>query len=397
MKNVQDKIKYLAGEYFHDLVMIRNHLHAHPELSGQEHQTAGFIAARLSEYGIPYREGVGGTGLVGLIHGQGPGTRVIALRADMDALPVEERNEVPYKSVNPGVMHACGHDVHMTSLLGAARILSQVTDEFGGTVKLIFQPSEESYPGGAKMMIRDGVLRDPSPVAIFGQHVYPELDAGKAGMRSGKYMASTDEVFLTIKGKGGHAAIPDKVVDPVLIAAHIIVALQQIVSRNASPVMPTVLSFGGIRAKGRTNVIPDEVNVEGIIRTFDEEWRAEVKERIRKMAAALAEGMGGSCDVFIDEGYPYLVNDENLTRKAWAYAVEYLGKENVVDLDMRMTAEDFAYFAQQVPGCFYRLGTRNESRGIVSNLHTATFDVDERSLEIGAGLMAYLAFKELMS
>jgi len=292
-------------------------------------------------------------------------------------------------------MHACGHDVHMACLLGASRILQQIKDQFEGTIKLIFQPSEERYPGGAKVMIEEGVLKAPDVSVIFGQHVFPELDAGKIGMRSGKYMASTDEVFLTIKGKGGHAAIPDQVIDPVLIASHIIVALQQIVSRNAKPTIPTVISFGGIQSTGKTNIIPDEVKVEGIIRTFDEQWREEIKKRITELAKSIAEGMGGACDVFIDPGYPYLVNDEDLTERTREYATEYLGQEQVVDLDMRMTAEDFAYFAQAVPGCFYRLGVRNEEKGIVSNLHTATFNVDEKSLEIGSGLMAWIALKEL--
>jgi amidohydrolase len=239
------------------------------------------------------------------------------------------------------------------------------------------------------------VLENPSPSVIFGQHVFPELDAGKVGMKSGKYMASTDEIYITVRGKGGHGAIPHKNTDPVLIASHLVVALQQIVSRNSDPAMPTVLSFGRFIAAGQTNIIPDEVKLEGIMRTFDETWRAEMKEKIKLLAVTLAASMGGSCDVFIDTGYPYLVNDPFVTEKTRKYAMEYLGDENVVDLEVRTTAEDFAYFSQKVPGCFYRLGTRNQQAGITSNLHTATFNVDEESLKTGMGLMAWLTIREL--
>jgi amidohydrolase len=315
----------------------------------------------------------------------------------MDALPIQEKNEIDYRSQNEGKMHACGHDVHTASLLGAARILQELRDRFEGTVKLIFQPSEEKYPGGAKVMIAEGVLERPSPSVIFGQHVFPELEAGKVGMKSGKYMASTDEIHMTIKGKGGHGAIPQKNIDPVLIASHLVVALQQVVSRNASPAMPTVLSFGRFIAEGQTNIIPDEVKLSGIMRTFDETWRAEMKNRITTLAKGMAESMGGSCEVFIDPGYPFLVNDPVTTEKARNHAIEYLGSDQVVELELRTTAEDFAYFSQQVPGCFYRLGTRNEKAGITSNLHTATFNVDEESLLTGMGLMAWLTVRALNS
>lgn len=390
---VIDLIKQKASALQPELIAMRRHLHKHPELSMQELETSAFIRKKLSEYNIPFTSGIAVHGIVGLIKGKNPGSQTIALRADMDALPIIEKNQVEYCSQNPGVMHACGHDVHMTSLLGAAIILNEIKDHFEGTIKLIFQPSEERFPGGASMMIKEGVLENPAPQKMFGQHVLPTLEAGKVGMKPGKYMASTDEVYLTVKGKGGHGATPELNVDPVLIAAHILIALQQIVSRNAPPQLPAVLSFGRFIAEGRTNIIPNEVKLDGTLRTFDEKWRAEAHEKITLMATSIAEGMGGKCEVFIDKGYPFLVNDDLVTAEARQFAVEYLGEENVVDLDLRMTAEDFAYFSQRIPSCFYRLGIRNESRGIIHNLHTDQFDVDETSLETGAGLMAWMAVR----
>ena len=397
MNNISKKIKRLSEEYLPEIISIRQQIHANPELSFEEYQTSDLIASLLEKYGIEFQKGIAKTGVVGFIKGKNPQGKVVALRADMDALQIKELNDVEYKSKHPGKMHACGHDVHIASLLGTAKILQEIRNEFNGTVKLIFQPSEEKYPGGAKVMIEEGVLKNPKVDVIFGQHVYPELDAGQVGMKSGKYMASTDEIFLTVKGKGGHGAIPDRNIDPVLIASHIIVALQQIVSRNAKPVMPTVLTFGRIIGDGMTNIIPDEVKIEGIMRTFDEKWRTEMKKRITKMAQTIAESMGGKCEVFIDQGYPYLVNDKKVTENTRNSAKEFLGNENVHNLEMRTTAEDFAYYTQHIPGCFYRLGIRNINKGINSNLHTATFDVDESSLETGMGLMAWIAYRELFN
>ena len=397
MDSLNDSIKSLASAYLKEVIEIRRHLHRHPELSFKEFETAKFIAAKLEEYGIPYQRNIAKTGIVAIIEGNEPKHRVVGLRADMDALPIREQNDAAYCSVNDGVMHACGHDAHMACLLGAAKILQEIRGYFRGSVKLIFQPSEEYYPGGAKVMIEEGVLKNPKVDVIFGQHVFPELEAGKIGMRPGKYMASTDEVYIRVKGKGGHAAIPDKIIDPVLIASHIVVALQQIVSRKSSPVMPTVLSFGKISSEGKTNIIPDEVKLEGIIRTFSESWRKEIKEQIIRIACGLAESMGGSCEINIEQGYPAVVNDEALTKRAREYTDEYLGHGMTENLEMRMTAEDFSYFAQKVPGCFYRLGTRNEQKGLVSNLHASTFDIDESSLETGMGVLAWLAVCELKS
>ena len=335
------------------------------------------------------------TGLVALIKGSKPSDAVVALRADMDALPIVEANDVEYKSQNPGVMHACGHDVHTSSLLGTAKILSELKDEFGGTVKLIFQPAEEKLPGGANLMIQEGVLENPKPDAVLGQHVMPLIETGKVGFRAGKYMASTDEIYVTVHGKGGHGAQPQQNIDPVVITSHIIIALQQIISRVADPKTPSVLSFGKVIANGATNVIPNEVYLEGTFRTMDEEWRAKAHEKMKKMAEGIAEAMGGSCDFNIVNGYPFLVNEEVLTANARTSAEEYLGKENVIDLDLWMAAEDFAYFSQATAACFYRLGTGNISRGITSSVHTPTFDVDEDSLKISTGLMTYIALKQL--
>lgn len=391
---LKDKISLLAKEIHADVVENRRHLHANPELSFHEYQTSAYVAQKLDELGIKYQK-MANTGLVAMIKGEKPSDEVVALRADMDALPIVEANEVPYKSKNPGVMHACGHDAHTSSLIGTAKILTELKNEFGGTVKLIFQPAEEKLPGGASMMIKEGVLENPKPAAVIGQHVMPLIEAGQVGFRSGKYMASTDEIYVTVHGKGGHGAQPQQNIDPVLITSHIIVALQQIISRVADPKTPSVLSFGKVIANGATNVIPNEVYLEGTFRTMDEDWRARAHEKMKKMAEGIAEAMGGSCDFNIVRGYPFLINEEKLTADVRAYAEDYLGKENVLDLDIWMAAEDFAYYSQVSDACFYRLGTGNKERGISSSVHTPTFDVDEESLKLSTGLMAYIALKQL--
>jgi amidohydrolase len=389
------KIKSLAQAYKAEVIANRRHLHANPELSFQEFKTAEFVAENLREIGVTEIEQKATTGWSALIKGKNPDKRVIALRADMDALPIIEANEVPYKSQNPGIMHACGHDAHTASLLGAAKILHEVREDFEGTIKLIFQPGEELVPGGASLMIKDNVLENPRPVSILGQHVMPFIPAGKVGFRPGIYMASTDEIYVTVKGKGGHGAMPESFIDPVLIASHMIVALQQIVSRVANPKIPSVLSFGRVEALGATNVIPNEVKIQGTFRTLDEAWRAKAHEKMLKIAHGIVEGMGGELDFEIRRGYPFLKNDPELTTRSMDAARAYLGDENVLDLDIWMAAEDFAFYSQEIDGCFYRLGTRNESRGIVSGVHTPTFDIEEDALEIGCGLMAWLAVSEL--
>lgn len=393
--SLKSAIQSFAKDNFKEIQKIRRHLHAHPELSYQEHETAKFIASKLDGWGIDYKAGVAKTGLIATIKGKNPEKKTVALRGDMDALPIHEKNDVPYKSKNDGVMHACGHDVHTSCLLGAAKILNETKNEWEGTMRLLFQPSEEKLPGGAKAMVEEGALKNPVPAAIFGEHVYPELEVGKIGIRPGMYMASADEVYLTIKGEGGHAALPQNVIDPVVMAAQVILALQQVVSRNAHPDTPTVLSFGKITGEGATNIIPAEVKLEGTFRTFDEEWRKKAHQRIKETAENICKAYGGSCDVDIVVGYPYLHNDEALTEKAFNWAKEYLGEENVVELPMRMTAEDFALYTHVIPGCFYRLGTGNKEKGITSFIHTPTFDIDERALEIGMGMMAWLGVQAL--
>lgn len=390
----KEQIQSLAGTIFQDVVGFRRHLHANPELSFKEFETSAFIQSKLTERGIPFTT-LANTGVVGLITGDLPSDRVIALRGDIDALPIVEANDKPYVSKNPGVMHACGHDVHTSSLLGAAYILNNLKAEFGGTIKLIFQPGEEILPGGASIMIAEGVLENPKPQHIVGQHVMPMIDAGKVGFRSGIYMASADELYVTVYGKGGHGAQPQQNIDPVLITSHIIVALQQIVSRNADPRLPSVLSFGKVIANGATNIIPNEVKLEGTFRTLNEEWRAEAKRLMKKMAEGIAESMGGSCDFDIHHGYPFLVNEEKLTASARGFAVDYLGEENVVDLDIWMAAEDFAYYSQVTDACFYRLGTGNAAKGTNYSVHHPNFDVDEDALKISTGLMAYIALRQL--
>lgn len=391
-----ESIKSLSRQFAADTVATRRHLHAHPELSFYEHNTAQYVAEQLRAIGLTPQEGVANTGVVALIEGtRSASDRVVGLRADMDALPIREANDVPYKSTVDGVMHACGHDAHTASLLSTARILNTLRDQFSGTVKLVFQPAEEKAPGGASLMIKDGVLENPAPVSMLGQHVAPNIPAGKIGFREGMYMASTDELYLTVRGKGGHGAMPDTLIDPVLIASHIIVAMQQIISRNRPPASPSVLSFGRFIADGVTNVIPNEVTIEGTFRCMNEQWREEGIRRMKKLAESMAEAMGGSCEFERVKGYPYLQNHPELTRRTRAATEAYMGHENVVDLDLWMAGEDFAFYSQVVDSCFYRLGTRNESRGIVSGVHTPTFDIDETALEIGPGLMAWLAVEEL--
>ena len=386
---MKNKIQALAKLYAPELIEIRHHLHANPELSYQEFETSKFVQSKLGELGIPF-EVKATTGVVGIIKGKNPDKRIIALRADMDALPIQEENNIPYKSKNDGVMHACGHDVHTTCLLGAAKILMALKNEWEGTVKLIFQPGEEKNPGGASLMIKDGVLENPIPQAIFALHVNTILEVGQLSFRSGKVMASADELYFTVKGKGGHAASPHITIDPILISSHLIIALQQLISRNNNPFNPSVLSITAFHAGNTTNVIPNEVKLMGTFRAMDEAWRFRAHELLYKLTTDLVHSMGGEVDLHIDVGYPCVMNNEKVTVAAMQKGREYMGAENVSETELRMGAEDFGYYAQKIPACFYRLGTMNKAKGITAGVHTAVFNIDEDAIEIGVGMMAWL-------
>lgn len=391
---LKDEINRYAKDIFAEVIEWRRHLHAHPELSFREYETSAFVKARLDTIGIQW-ESMADTGIAAIVKGDLPSDAVVALRADMDALPITEANEVSYKSLNKGVMHACGHDVHTSSLLGVAKILYSLKHSFGGTVKFIFQPGEEKIPGGASLMIRDGILKNPAPAAVIGQHVMPAMDFGKVGFRKGKYMASMDELYIKVTGKGGHGAQPQDNIDPVLIASHIVVSLQQVVSRMANPFTPTVVSFGKFIADGANNIIPDVVNIEGTFRTFDEDWRQKAHKEMKKIAEGIANSMGAVCDFAVRPGFPHLLNNEKLTDELVTYAEEYLGKENVLELDQWMASEDFAYYSHLTDACFYLLGVRNNEQGINASLHTSTFNIDENALALSTGLMSYLAIRQL--
>ncbi|HMX04170.1 MAG TPA: M20 family metallopeptidase [Chitinophagales bacterium] len=396
MQQLQEQIKNMASEYFEDIRTCRRYIHRHPELSFFEKETAAFIQQKLTEYHIPFEANIAGNGIVAIIAGKNPSKKTIALRADIDALPITEANDVVYASSNKGVMHACGHDAHTASLLGAGRILNNLRDAFEGTVKLIFQPAEEKLPGGAKLMIEAGVLNNPNVDAIIAQHVFTPFKVGTVAYCFGTAMASTDELYITIHGKGGHGAYPQDTIDPVMISAQLLVALQQVVSRTVSPFQPAVLSFGKVIADGATNVIPDKAYLEGTFRALDETVRADAHKKIVEIATHIAEAFGARAEVRIEKGYPVLHNDEALTRRSYDRAVAYLGQENVIITTPRMGAEDFAYYSREIPACFYRLGTGNPEKGIVSNIHTPTFDIDEDALKIGMGLMAWHAIGELL-
>ncbi len=384
-----EKIKSLAAQGQQENIAIRRHLHANPELSYQEFETCKFVQAELKKIGIPFTV-IATTGVLGIIEGKNPTKRVIALRADMDALPILEENNIDYKSKNSGVMHACGHDVHTTILLGAAKILWSLKDEFEGTIKLLFQPGEEKNPGGASYMIRDGALQNPAPQGIIGLHVHPGLPFGKLSFRKGRVMASADELYVSIKGSGGHAATPHQTVDTVLVAAQLITSLQTIISRNRNPQNPSVLSICSIQGGHTTNVIPSEVKLMGTFRAMDETWRFKAHELMLQQAKGLAIATGAEIDFRVDVGYPTVDNEPIITEAAWKLADIYMGAGNVEETELRMGAEDFGYYSQVIPGCFFRLGVRNESKDAIHNVHTPVFKIDEDAIEHGVGMMAWL-------
>lgn len=393
MMDLKEKVKRITKEILDEILFIRRHLHQNPELSFQEFKTSEFIQNQLKAENIPFKSGYAKTGILGWIEGKNPDSRTIALRADMDALPIQEENNLDFKSINNGVMHACGHDVHMSVLLGTAKVLNKLKEEFEGRILLIFQPGEEMLPGGSLKMMEDGVFEKYNPELILGLHVLPEMETGKLGFKEGIYMASGDEIYLNIKGKGGHGALPEMLNDTVLAASSILVNLQQVVSRNANPKMPTVLSFGKFIAEGATNIIPSIVNIAGTFRTFDESWRKQAHQLITEIAENTAKSFGTICEVEIRNGYPTLYNNPSVTKLVRNSAVEMIGEENVEDMEIRMTTEDFGWFSQKYPVCFYRLGVKSqESDG---KLHTNKLIVNESSLEIGVNVMAFSALNAI--
>ncbi len=392
--NLKETIQNLTDKIFPEILEIRRFIHQHPELSFHEYKTAEYICTVLGKENIAYRKGIAGTGILADIKGQGNGP-IVGLRADMDALPIQEENTIDYRSVNDGQMHACGHDVHTACLIGAARILNELRDQFPGKVKFIFQPAEEKAPGGARLMLKENLFGEEKPDLMIAQHVYPVMDTGRVGFKAGKYMASSDEIYITVRGKGGHAAMPHQITDSVLIASHILVALQQIVSRHAEASTPTVLSIGKMVADGAVNVIPSEVRMEGTFRTMNEEWRMEAHSRMINMAQSIADSMGASCEFKIVEGYPVLYNDPGVTERSIEFARAYLGKEMVDELGIRMTAEDFAFFAQAYPSVLFRLGVKKPDQTLPLELHTPHFNIDEEAIRTGTGMLAWLAISHL--
>ncbi len=403
MMELQKRIKDLSASQYKKLVSIRRHLHQHPELSFQEVNTSLFIQDQLQSGGIAFTTGHVKTGIIATIEGNNPSKKTLLLRADMDALPIEEKNEVDYRSKNPGVMHACGHDVHTSIAIGAALILQQIKKEFEGTVKIMFQPGEEVLPGGAALMIKEGVLQHPRVDKALALHVFPEMETGKVGFRKGMYMASTDELYITVTGKGGHAAMPDRYNNPLLAASALLLEIDKTFMKREALLgtkgeqIPTVVAFGKIEAKGATNVIPDKVELAGTFRTMNEAWRKEFHQKLHALVTAKAKEYACTAELRVENGYPFLVNDPGFTENCIHAAQAFLGEKQVEELPLRMTAEDFAFISQEVPSCFYRLGTGNAAKGIASGVHTATFDIDETALEIGSGLMAWLAVSELNS
>jgi len=394
---MREKILNLADQYYEEILEFRRHLHKYPELSFQEFKTSEFIERNLASAGIPYQRGFVKTGIVGRIEGINPGKMIVALRADMDALPIQEKNDIGYKSKNEGIMHACGHDIHMSSVMGAAKILNRLKSQMEGTVLLVFQPGEELLPGGAIQMIREEAFKDSIPDAFFALHVEPDLPVGVLGFKEGKYMAANDEIYLRVIGSGGHAAIPGKINNPLLIASNILLSLEKFIKKNSTGNQNNILSFGKMIANGATNVVPDSVSIEGTFRTLDEEWRQIARDAIKAVAENTARKMGGKCEVEIKTGYPVLINNPDLTVKAKARAGELIGIENIVDLDLKLTSEDFAYYSQNFPSCFFRLGVGNPGKKPTTRLHTSGFLAREESIKTGMATLSWLAWTYLMN
>ncbi len=389
---MKHKIKTISEQINSEIINIRRYIHQHPELSFKEKNTSEYISKILTEWGIEHKTGIAENGILGIIKGEKQGGKTIALRADMDALPICEKTDVAFKSVNNNVMHACGHDIHTACLLGATKILQTLKSEFGGTILLVFQPAEEVLPGGAKLMLEDGVFSEYKPDSMIAQHVCPDIVAGNIGMFPGKYMASADEIYITVKSSGGHAALPHLTPDTVLAASHTVVALQQVVSRFIPTKIPSILSFGNIVCNSTNNVIPKQVQIQGTFRTMDEEWRYKAHKKIIEIAENTCRAVGAECEVEVRVGYPCVANDVELTNKLFAEAKEFFGNEHTEMLDVRMTAEDFAWFAQEIPSCFYRLGVGYPNTPYkAGKLHSETFFPNEEAIKTGMQGLSYFA------
>jgi carboxypeptidase Ss1 len=374
-----------------EIVRTRRRIHQRPELAFHEVATAKLIAEKLSSYGIPVKTGVGGTGVVGTLKGKKKG-KVVALRADMDALPVEEKSDVEFKSRVKGAMHACGHDTHVAMLLGAASILAEHRNDLHGTVKFMFQPAEEhGGRGGAKPMIEDGVMKNPTVDYVFGLHITNRVPSGSFGIRAGAAMAAPDMFWLKIIGRGGHGSAPHETIDPIYVAAHVILALQGVSARSIDPVKPFVISVGSIHSGSKANIIPDEALLEGTIRTLDDQTRKRAKKMVRSVAESTARAFGAVCKVdFMEDAYPVTYNNPRVTERV-ARLLPSIQGTRVARMEPVLGGEDFSRFLEKAPGTFYYLGTRNQAKGCVYPNHSSRFKVDEDVLKIGAASLAMLA------
>lgn len=391
--DLKQALRAYSQEIWPDIVTFREHLHANPELSFEEHETMAFVTKELKRLDIPYTDQIAGTGVIGFIRGKHlADTPHVVLRADLDALPIQEANEAAYKSTVDGKMHACGHDFHTANLLGVARILKHFEDDLSHPVQLLFQPGEEKAPGGASLMIAQGALKHSPVKGIYGLHVFPEFPAGKVGFKQGLYMASCDEIHIEITGKGGHAAMPHQCIDPIQAGLTTIQTLQSQLYKLCDPKIPMVLSFGVFKAEGATNVIPSTASIKGTFRTMDEEWRAKALKKMQAICKGISEATGANVALNIVKGYPYLENNPELTEELQLKAVDCLGKDNVAELPIRLTAEDFSYYSHEVPACFFRVGVRNDELGIVHGVHNPKFDVDPQALLTSMQVMSLTAF-----
>jgi amidohydrolase len=395
MANNAVMIRKESEKIFTEIVGHYRYLHQHPELSYKEENTARYITEFLDIEKIPYRRNIGGYGILAWVVGEKEGGgKTAAFVADMDALPVHERNDVPYKSVTDGIMHACGHDSHTASLMGTAKIVNSLRSEFSGTVLFVFQPGEEQSPGGAALMLKDGVFRDFNPDFVIKQHAYVDLPAGMVAFQTGTVMASADEIHIKVKGEGGHGALPHELNDTVLAASNILIALQQVVSRRRNPFQPMTLSFGKFIADGATNVIPSEVVLAGSLRCMDESERQKMLGVIPQIIDSVSAAYGCSCEIVMPEGYPCTVSHAAVTEKVRSQAIDFLGEAGVSEYPVRMTAEDFGFFSQQYPCCFYRFGVADRS-GACGKLHSSNFLIDEKALLTASSLFAFIALDSL--